>query len=67
MTDRKPIIPSEHSPQPVPGHPGWVWWPGVNGHPYAKHPNGIHPPVVVRAHNFTALLARIRAAERGRP
>jgi hypothetical protein len=66
MTADPPIIPSETQPQPVPDHPGWVWWPGIAGLVYAKHANGIDPPVVVRAHNFTALLARIRAAEEQR-
>lgn len=58
--------PEESEAQPVPGHPGWVWWRGVNGWPYAKCPNGIDPPVVVKAHNWTALLAAIRKRESGR-
>ena len=57
--------PTEHEPQPVPGHPGWVWWPGVAGLRYARRPR-TSPPVVVRAHNWTALLAAIRKAEERR-
>jgi hypothetical protein len=60
MTARPP---SEHEPQPVPGYPPWVWWPGVAGWPYAKCPNGIDPPIVVRGRNWTALLAAIRKQE----
>ena len=55
--------PSEHEPQPVEGYTPWVWWQGVNGWPYAKRPNGISPPVVVKARNYTELLARIRKTE----
>jgi hypothetical protein len=57
------VKPTESSPQPVPGLAPWVWWPGVNGWPYAKHPNGIDPPVVVKARNWTELLAKIREIE----
>lgn len=66
MNPAVPNIPTEASPQPVPDHPGWVWWRGVNGWPYAKHPNGIAPPVVVRARNWAELLAVIRKKEEGR-
>jgi hypothetical protein len=54
--------PSEPEPQPVPDHPGWFWWQGVAGLLYARRPRST-PPIVVRAHNFTALLGRIRAEE----
>ena len=53
--------PSAGSPQPVPGHPGWVWW--------LRRPGGMlfarRGRPVVRGHNWTVLLARIRAAEQG--
>jgi hypothetical protein len=66
MTADSPIIPSESAPQPVPGHPGWVWWPGVGGRlVYARRLKS-SPPKVVRGHNMTVLLARVRAAEKGR-
>lgn len=57
------IIPSEQEPQPVPGHPRWLWWRGLAGLVYARRPGGTGPPVVVRAHNWTALLGRIRAED----
>jgi hypothetical protein len=55
--------PSGHEPQPVAAWPGWFWWRGVNGLLYARRPR-TSPPKVVRAHNFTALLAAIRKAEK---
>lgn len=58
-----PHIPSETDPQPVPEHPEWLWWPGVARVRYAKHLNGIDPPIVVRGRNWTALLAEIRKTE----
>lgn len=58
--------PSEHEPQPVPGHQGWFWWQGVNGMLYARQP-GSHPPRLARAHNWIALLGRIRKAEESGP
>jgi hypothetical protein len=66
LTGGRPVTampPSEESPQPVPEHPGWLYWFGVGGLIYAKHPNDIHPPVVVRDVNWTKLLGRIRDAE----
>jgi hypothetical protein len=54
--------PSEEDPQPVALWPGWVWWRGVAGLLYARRPK-TSPPMVVRAHNFTALLSAIRKAE----
>jgi len=49
--------------QQVAAWPGWVWWHGVNGQLYARR-KLTSPPKVVRAHNFTVLLERIRAAEK---
>lgn len=66
MESPGPNVPTETDPQPVPGHPGWVAWPGFGHRWYAKHPNGINPPVVVRGENWTALLAAIRKAEESR-
>ena len=58
--------PTEETAQPVPGYPHWRWWRGANGWPYAKCPNGINPPVVVRGRNWTELLAAIRKREEER-
>lgn len=38
--------------------PGWRVWPGVNGMVYARWLRA-EPPVLVRAHNWTALRAAI--------
>ena len=54
--------PTEDEPGPVPGYEGWFWWRGVAGLIYARYPRS-SPPMVVRAHNFTALLGRIRAEQ----
>ena len=55
--------PSEESSQQVPGHPGWVWWVGVNGLRYARRLKSSPPKVVGPVAEFTALLGRIRDAE----
>lgn len=43
--------------------PGWDIWHGVAALCYASRRRA-HPPLVVRAHNWTVLAKRIRAAER---
>lgn len=63
MDPPAPNIPTETDPQPVPGYPPWVWWRGEHGWPEAKRPNGLRPPVTVRARNWTELLAKIRKQE----
>ena len=51
--------PSETGLQPVPGHDGWFWWRRRrDGLVYARRGR-----TAVRAHNFTALLAKIRKME----
>lgn len=56
-----PVVtpPTEDCPDPVVMWPGWVWWlDSQDGHPRARSGQ-----LEVQAHNFTALLARIRRAE----
>jgi len=60
---RPPVSEMPEYTQQVAAWPGWVWWHGVNGQLYARR-KLTSPPKVVRAHNFTVLLERIRAAEK---
>jgi hypothetical protein len=46
--------------------PGWQAWVGVGGLVYAKHPNGINPPVVLRAAGVPALRKEIVAYLNGK-